>query len=563
MPNHLIRFLTFLAILMPMSQRLAQGAEPAGARAETPEQREARLRWWREARFGMFIHWGPVSLKGTEIGWSRGDQVPAEEYDNLYKRFNPTEFDADAWVALAKTAGMKYIVLTTKHHDGFCLWDTKQTDYNIMNSPFKRDVCKELAEACRKQGIRFCTYHSVTDWWHPAHPYGSPGGRTRKGNADIEAYTAYIRNQVRELITNYGPLGLMWFDVPQGFDRVRGQMLNDYVYSLQPDIIINDRSGAPGDYDTPEQRIGGFQMHRPWETCMTICRQWAWKPDDQMKSLRQCLQTLVLCAGGDGNLLFNVGPMPSGRIEPRQADRLVEMGAWLGKYGESVYGTRGGPFKPTRWIASTRKDNVIYLHVLAWKGDTVILPPIGRRIVRSEALTGGRVILQQADAQISISVPQQDRREIDTIIRLELDGSAMAIEPIVLPSASVAAGRKATASNVFQKNREYGPDKALDDDDATRWATDSGIRNAWLEVDLGQPTAIGGVMIDEAYAGRVRRFELLYQDEGQWKLILAGAGLGAEFRRNFAPVTARHVRLNILDASDGPTINEFQLFKPE
>jgi alpha-L-fucosidase len=563
MKSSLAATLAGVAFLVLQLTGSIHAAEPGGLGKETAEQRDARLQWWREARFGMFIHWGPVSLKGTEIGWSRGEQVPTEIYDNLYKEFNPTQFNADEWASLAKTAGMKYLVLTSKHHDGFCIWDTKQTDFNVMKSPFGRDVCKELSEACKRQGIRFCTYHSVTDWHHPAHPYGSPGGKTRKSTADIEAYTIYIRNQVRELITNYGPLGIMWFDVPQGFDRARGQALNDYVYSLQPDIIINDRSGAPGDYDTPEQRVGGFQMGRPWETCMTICRQWAWKPNDDMKSLKQCLQTLIFCAGGDGNLLFNVGPMPTGQIEPRQVERLKEMGAWLGKYGQSIYGTRGGPFKPTSWLASTRQGNTIYVHVLAWRGEVVTLPPMAGKIVKSELLTGGRVEVKQTEQGITILVPPQDRQEIDTIVKLELDRPAMSMEPIGLASASLAAGKKAVASNVFQKNRQFGPEQALDDDDATRWATDAGTQQAWLEVDLGTAVAVGAVKIDEAYAGRVEKFELQYKEGEQWKTIFAGTRLGEDFQRKFPPVTARQVRLNILQASDGPTINEFQLFKPE
>jgi alpha-L-fucosidase len=177
-----------------------------------PTDDPARLAWWREARFGMFIHWGPVSLKGTEIGWSRGAEVPAAEYDQLYKKFNSTLFDAGAWVRIAKQAGMKYIVITSKHHDGFCIWDTKLTDYNIMNAPFHHDILKELSAACRKQGIVFSTYYSILDWHHPDYPLGSPGGKTEKPSANMDRYVAYLKGQLAEIIRNYGPLGIMWFD---------------------------------------------------------------------------------------------------------------------------------------------------------------------------------------------------------------------------------------------------------------------------------------------------------------------------------------------------------------
>jgi len=376
---------------------------------------------WQQMRFGMFIHWGPVSLKGTEIGWSRGAQIPIEEYDNLYKQFNPVKFNADEWVKTAKDAGMKYIVLTTKHHDGFCLFDTKQTDYNIMNSPFKRDVVKELAAACKKQGIAFGTYYSVCDWHHPDFPRGSPGGKSRKPNPNLDRYEQYLRKQVEELIRNYGPLLTLWFDVPQEFNAERGMGLVKWVRSLQPDIVINNRSGCAGDYDTPEQRIGKMQTGRPWETCMTICRQWAWKPNDNMKSLKECLQTLIRTAGGDGNLLLNVGPMPDGQIEARQVQRLKEMGQWLQKYGESVYGTRGGPFPRADWGGATYKGDTIYLHVLDPNLETLKLPPIAKKIVGSSVLTGGTATVKQTAESIEISVPKADRQEIDTIVVLKLN----------------------------------------------------------------------------------------------------------------------------------------------
>ncbi len=233
--------LTLTTLIVIGGQLAATASEPSGdSSGRTPANAE-RLEWWRAARFGMFIHWGPVSIKGTEIGWSRGAQVPEQEYDSLYKQFNPTQFDARQWVSLAKQAGMKYLVFTTKHHDGFCMFDTRETDFNIMHSPFGRDVVRELAEACREQGIAFGTYHSVCDWHHPDFPHGSPGGTSLKPNPNLDRYEQYLRKQVTELVTNYGPLLILWFDVAQDFDAKRGQGVVDYVRSLQPDIIVNNR----------------------------------------------------------------------------------------------------------------------------------------------------------------------------------------------------------------------------------------------------------------------------------------------------------------------------------
>lgn len=547
------RILTPLLAAASVAAAAIAADKPAhGVAPPAKSPNAARLVAWRDARFGMFLHWGPVSLKGTEIGWSRGAPIPIDEYDRLYKQFNPVNFNADQWAKIAKDAGMKYMVFTTKHHDGFCMFDTKQTDYNVMNSPFGRDVVKELAGACRKQGIAFGTYYSVCDWHHPDFPFGSPGGKTKKPHPDLDRYEQYLRKQVEELVRNYGPLQSLWFDVSQGFDAKRGKGVVDFVRALQPDILVNNRCANPGDYDTPEQRVGAFHFDRPWETCMTICNQWAWKPGDTMKSLRQCLQTLVLCAGGDGNLLFNVGPMPTGEIEPRQVERLREMGSWLAKYGESIYGTRGGPFKPNKLVASTRKGNTIYVHVLKWEGDAVVLPPLPKKIVGHTVLTGGAAEVEQDQNAITIRVRPADRQEIDTIVKLELDGPALDLKAVSLPTDI-----KATASNVYREMDDYSPEMAFDGERNTRWATDGGTKQAWIALDLGKPKALEGVTIEEEFPGRVEKFELQYKDGAEWKAFFTGTKLG-HFRQKFPPVVAQYVRLNILQANEGPTISEIQ-----
>jgi alpha-L-fucosidase len=405
------------------------------------------IRQWQDMRFGMFVHWGPVSLKGTEIGWSRGREVPTEEYDQLYRQFNPVAFDADQWVHTARQAGMKYLVVTSKHHDGFCLWNSQLTDYDIMSTPFARDVLKELSAACKKQDIMFCTYYSICDWRHPDYPTDSPGGKGRKTDAKMERYIPYMKGHLRELLEGYGPLGILWFDGEweQPWTHEHGLDLYAYVRSLQPDILINNRvdkgrrgmegvttsAEYAGDYDTPEQRVGGFNRERPWETCMTICRQWAWKPNDEMKSLDECLRTLIYTVGGDGNLLLNVGPMPDGRIEPRQAGRLAEMGQWLEEYGDGIYGTRGGPFRPGKWGASTCKQRNVYLYVMQWPEEgPLLLPPLPRTITSCQTLSGGKATVRQDDAHTAIELEASDRHPTATVIVLSVDGEAAEITPI-------------------------------------------------------------------------------------------------------------------------------------
>ena len=545
-----------LCVAMPMWAAAQQTAEKPYLSA-SPED----MQWWRAARFGLFVHWGPVSLKGTEIGWSRGGErrgrsgkgpIPVEVYDNLYKEFNPVEFDAKQWIAIAKAAGMKYIVITSKHHDGFSMFDCKLTDYKITNSPFKRDVVGELAVACHEAGFGFGLYYSPPDWHHPHY-------RTE----NHARYVEYLHGQLEELCTNYGKLDIVWFDGLGGTARDwDSDSLFKMIRKLQPHTIINNRAGLPGDFDTPEQRVGHFQVDRPWESCITICRQWAWKPNDTMKTLKECIGTLVRCTGGDGNLLLNVGPMPTGAIEPRQVERLKEMGEWLSRCGESIYATRGGPFRPGPWGASTRKGNTVYIHVLDWPEEPLRLPPIPAKIVRSSLLTGGSVTVTQTEECIELGVPAEHRQALDTIVVLGLDRPAMEVPPVKWSSGSLAVGKPAKASNVYHGMERYGPDKALDDEPDTRWATDGGTHAAWLEVDLGEPVTLARAEISEAY-DRVRSFELQYKDGEAWKTFASGGKVGEHFSLAFDPVTARHVRFCILEATEGPTFWEFRLFPPK
>ncbi len=455
---------------------------------------DSHLAWWQQARFGLFIHWGPVSLKGTEISWSRANSnpkcpnkgpIPVEVYDNLYRQFNPTNFDAGQWVDIAKRAGAKYVVLTAKHCDGFLLWHSQADAYNIAATPFRRDVCAELSKTAHAQGMKLGWYFSPMDW-------RDPDFRTDR-NA---VFLGKMQSELRELLGNYGVIDLLWFDF-DGQEAVYDQSTTyKLVKSLQPRIVINNRLdlstdqgnrlilSTNADYYTPEQEVGAYDDQRPWESCMTLSskNQWAWGgPTDGVKSFEDCLKMLVSCAGGDGNLLLNTGPMPTGEIPPDQASRLREIGDWLAKYGESIYGTRGGPFKPGDYGASTRKGNIIYLHVMDWVADSLKLPPIPAKVLRSRLLSGDKAECRQTASGLEIRVAPADRAALDTVIALELDGDALRIPAMNVPGVvSVTTGAKATASNVFQKQAAYGPNKAVDGDDETRWATDTGVISAWL-----------------------------------------------------------------------------------
>ena len=294
----------------------AQFSGGGEAHPELPTHQRA-LEAFREMRFGLFIHWGPVSLRGEEISWSRGREIPTEEYDNLYKKFNPELFNAAEWVGAAKAAGMKYLIITSRHHDGFSLWDSRYTAYDMAGTPYGKGVLKALSEECRKQGIKFGTYYSICDWYRSdypvTHPY--PDGDVRKARtmdpgteAKMDRYIAFMKNQLRELIEDYHSF-LIWFDGewewPWTHDM--GMDLYAYVRGLKDDILINnrvdkgragmeDKNRDPrfaGDFATPEQQVGAFDNQYAWESCMTIGTQWAWKPDDNLRSKRECLHTLA------------------------------------------------------------------------------------------------------------------------------------------------------------------------------------------------------------------------------------------------------------------------------
>ena len=535
---------------------------PGSKPGESGEEHEARMRWWREAKFGVFICWGPCSIAGGEIGWSRhgprpgrepaGGGVPLDVYDNLYKQFNPTEFDAREWAELIKDAGARYVIFLTKHHDGFCMFDSALTDYKVTNTPFGRDVTAELAQAFRDAGIRIFWYYSQPDWHHPDY-------RTDQH----DHYVEYLHGQIRELCTRYGEIAGIWFDGLGGaIEDWDSHRMLAMIHELQPGAIINDRASLRGDFDTPEQRIGRFQLDRPWESCMTMSVGWSWRGADKpVKSLKECLHLLIRCAGGGGNLALDTGPMPDGLIDPRQAERYRQMGAWLRKHGESIYTTTGGPYTPGNWGVSTRKANTVYLHILKWEADELSLPSLAKRIVGSSALTGGTPTVRQSPEAITISLPAADRDEIDTIIALELDGPASDLEPIsLLKHGSLTVGKPARASGIWSEN--YSAEMAFDGNESTRWGAEPGARSGWLEVDFGADRTFDKVLILEASWNRVRKFELQCLDGETWRVFFEGTTLGNVLIR-LKPVTAQRVRLNVLEATDVPTIWEVSLYPPE
>ncbi|MEJ2701307.1 MAG: alpha-L-fucosidase [Sedimentisphaerales bacterium] len=430
----------------------------AGAGANRTLTRDGRMAWWRDARFGMFIHWGLYAIpagewKGKQIPgigeWiMQTAHVPVSEYEQLAKQFNPVKFDAHRWVQIAKNAGMKYIVITSKHHDGFCLWDSKVSDYDVMDAtPFKRDILGELSEACKKQGVRLCFYHSIMDWHNPDaqapfYPNYNDGSRT---NPNFPRYVEnYLKPQLKELITNYGPLGVLWFDGEwiKDWTEPQGKDLYNYVRSLQPDIIINNRVGKgrkgmeglskgeeyAGDFGTPEQQIPAKGLPGvDWESCMTMNDTWGYKAGDHhWKSAEDLTRKLVDIASKGGNFLLNVGPTAEGLIPEPSVERLSAIGAWTKVNGESIYGTTASPLGEVPWGRCTAKPGKLYLHVFDWPTNGRLeVPGVEKKVTRAYLLADKKrtklPVSLAGRSGVAVRLPAEAPDRVDSVVALETE----------------------------------------------------------------------------------------------------------------------------------------------
>ncbi|AHG93142.1 glycoside hydrolase family 29 (alpha-L-fucosidase) (plasmid) [Gemmatirosa kalamazoonensis] len=429
------------------------GAQP---KPETPAQRDARMQWWREARFGMFIHWGlyavPAgSYKGERLPnigeWIMNNaHIPVAEYEQFAQRFDPEQFDADAWARTAKAAGMKYIIITSKHHDGFAIFDSKVSRYDIVDAtPYHRDALKALAAAAHREGLKFGVYYSIMDWHHPdaqAPNYPEYNSRT-KTNPNFARYVeTYMKPQLRELVTQYPEIDVLWFDgewIPDWSDA-QGKALYDWLRTLKPSLIINNRVGhsrngmqgmsasgdAPGDFGTPEQQVPPEGLPGiDWETCMTMNDTWGFKSyDDDWKDTKTLVRTLVDVASKGGNLLLNVGPTAQGLIPAPSVSRLREMGDWMraNGNGESIYGTTASPFGLPAWGRYTTKGAKVYAHVFDWPKDRKLtLTGVTKRPSRVSLLVDGKPldVTQGAGGAFVVTLPPVAPSTIASVLVLE------------------------------------------------------------------------------------------------------------------------------------------------
>jgi alpha-L-fucosidase len=410
----------------------AEEAFRSGSEQRPGAASDKRMEWWRAARFGMFIHWGlyaipagqwqgqPIAGIGEWIMYRA--RIPVAEYEQLAQQFNPVKFDAEEWVRLAKRAGQNYLTITTKHHDGFCMFDSKLTDYDIVDAtPFARDPMKDLAAACQRHDIKLCFYYSQTQDWH--HPDGAANDWDyEEAKKDFAGYVEnYVKPQVRELLTNYGPIGMIWFDTPQRMTREQSQGLVDLVHELQPGCVVNGRIGnGLGDYgQSRDNVIPTERIEYDWEVPATINDTWGFKSDDQnWKSVDDLLHKLVDVASKDGNYLLNVGPTAEGVIPRPSVERLEAMGRWLATNGESIYGTRAGPVQDLQWARSTRKGDTTYLHVFDWPSSGVLrLPPSLGTVGEARLLADDSALrVRDGSGEAVIEGPRTAPDPIDTVI---------------------------------------------------------------------------------------------------------------------------------------------------
>lgn len=382
--------------------------------------------WFFEKRFGLFVHWGLYALPAWQEQQQWRASVPRRDYEKLRERFNPTRFDPNAWLDLAEATGMRYLCVTTKHHDGFCLWDTQQTDYNAVKCGPGRDLVREYVEACREFGLRVGFYYSLMDWHHP------DGARCATDDAARRRFLDFTQGCVRELCTNYGQLDILWYDVSWPLRTPalwESSKMGAMARAMQPGIIINNRSQLDEDFGTPEEHVTAASAGRDWEACMTFIGSWGYMPSAvDWRPVREVIGMLRTASAGQGNLLLNIGPTPDGSVPPEATERLLPVGKWLEANGEAVYGAVGRTDGRTEWVPTgqwTMKDNTAYYWCNRWPGGELVIGGLTVKVLKASYLaTGAPIAFEQSENRLvlkGLPLESPDKFAGVTVIKLELD----------------------------------------------------------------------------------------------------------------------------------------------
>ena len=521
---------------------------------ESREAKDVRMAWWTQAKFGMFIHWGLYCIPADGEWHMRNKKVPYVEYSKLANEFNPAKFDADSWMNLAHEAGMNYVVITTKHHDGFALFQSKASPYNVVDAtPFKRDIIKELSEAAPHHGITFCTYYSfLADWGHPGGQAGCPHWDPGFQDGDKRAYVTNIAiAQVRELLSNYGKIGVLWFDTDGSRDITPQEdaALID-VLKTQPQLIVDPRvPGVQGDYNTVEAHM---PLMRPksdyWELCTTVNGSWGYTASPA-KPLDQILPYLITAWGMGGNVLLNVGPTREGIIPDDSAQRLREIGGWLKVNGESIYGSTAGPFVWLPWGTATRRGKTLYLQVFRWPADGLLRVPLANKPLRAWLLTDPSkkdLPVECSGNRIVVHLPEKASDSVASVVALQVDGEPMNTYTSLClnkPVSATSAGDSAKA--------------LTDDDDNSRWRNTDGT--ASFTVELGHSETFTTVRV--CPRGKVANARLEVRESGSWRTLLDNLMLQRDENiLTFPATTGEALRLSFSGNEKAPEFSDFELF---
>ena len=555
--------------------------------------KEKNIQEWQDARFGMFIHWGVFAVpagewKGEKVHGRAGipdysewlmynKQIPCTEYQAIAKQFTASKYDPAVWVKLAKDAGMKYIIITAKHHEGFALFKTKASHFNMVDAtPYAKDAIKALADECKKQGMKLGFYYSQAQDWNNGGSVGLAGmgnkappawDSSQKQNMDT-----YIDNvaipQITELLTNYGDdiPAIIWWDTPRGMTKAMGEKINKVVHNLKPNIIMNNRLGGSvkGDTKTPEQFIPALGYPGEyWESCMTTNNSWGYQSwDNNWKSSAAILHNLSDIVSKGGNYLLNVGPDKEGVIPEPSAKILTEVGKWLKINGEAVYQTKASPFVYLPWGRCTQKGKNLYLHVHHWPADGNLKVPINSPIEKAYLLsdTNNLIKHEQSGLYTNLKLPKQCPDTNITVVVLKMKGTIQTSIKNPIPSIGKTAFASSTESEQFKANY------AFDSSSKTSWKAAKDQKTGWLVVDLGSPTSIGSIAISEVVGHtekNISDFKLEYKLGDNWITIVKGEKIGEVFQTSFKPIIAQYFRLNILNAETEPQIRDMQLYYNE
>ena len=546
---------------------------------------KAEMQWFKDAKLGIFVHWGPALLETTSLSWGRYGERPGagkpaangvdpEVYDNLYKKFNPINFDADKWMQQVKDFGAEYIVFTAKHHDGFAFFDAKNTEYNIMNTPFGRDICKELAEAAHKARVKLFWYYSQPDWSHPDN----------LREKHYENYLPYMKEHIKQLYSSYGKIdGVFWDHLATKYWQWDSYHLYKDMKKWQPGILSNKRNGSgwplkeAGDYDTPEQSLGPVNHHRYWEACLTMTDKWLYSPEGPIKPYETVLSMLIQVAGNGGNLLLNLGPNGKGEFVEKEAKEAYKVGEWMDKYSHTIKNTRRGIYIGGDYGATTQVGNKLFIHVLQnFSNNTepkIILPELPIKILSAKGVTNGFQSYETKNGKLLLHFNKSEfNKNLDNIVELTLAESPSNFERIETWKAIPVSKKEFTISqsSYFSDNKKgdviYNAKGNVFSEGIHLkkwWEPKRNDNNMSLTLNFKASKKITTVLLSENMRSHcVREFNIdVKHKNGNWNTVFNGTTIGEGLRIKLNGEAIYGIRLKPTKHTKSIQITAFNIYE--